>query len=194
MPSVGQAQRGCAHDGREHHQAQDRTGAGSGPRYPAPAHPEEAWGNLMDEGILSIRWETGSMDIRMEAFFPCEMARFKKLLKIIDLDWEHCDTLKDTLKVYFQQQIPALKERRVQLATEYADQKQAVSDLETLVKTRKKPVGVYLTKPELNKAREDLKVAKEKWRTIYRAYKTATANIPKFEKLLETLNKNIGGK
>ena len=79
----------------------------------------------MDEGILSIRWKTGSMDIRMEAFFPCDMARFRKLLKVIDLDWEHCDTLKDTLKVYFQQQIPALKEQRKQLAVDLSHAKQS---------------------------------------------------------------------
>lgn len=148
----------------------------------------------MDEGILSIRWDTGSMDIRMDSFFPCSIDRFKKLLKVIDLDWENCDTLKETLKVYFQQKIRTLKEQRVQLAAEYTNQKQAVSDLETLVKTRKKPVGVYLTKPELQQAREDLKAAKERRWKAERAYKTATANIPKFEKLLETLNKNIGGK
>lgn len=147
----------------------------------------------MDEGILSIRWDTGSMDIRMDSFFPCSIDRFKKLLKVIDLDWKNCDTLKETLKVYFQQKIHALKEQRVQLAAEYANQKQAVSDLETLVKTRKKPVGVYLTKPELQKAREDLTAAKEQWRTTYRAYKKATSDIPKVERLLEITIKNIGG-
>lgn len=147
----------------------------------------------MDEGILSIRWDTGRMDIRMETFFPCDMARFKKLLKVIDLDWEHCDTLKETLKVYFQRQILALKEQRVKLAFEGSKAKQAVADLERMVKTRKKPVGVYLTKEELEQAKADLKNAKEHSRLTDRAFKTATANIPKFEKLLEILNKNIGG-
>ena len=106
----------------------------------------------MDEGVLSIRWETGSMDIRLDAFFPCEQARFKKLLKVIDLDWEHCDTLKEALKVYFQQQIPALKEQRKELAVDLSQARQIVADLERLVKSRKKPVGVYLTKPELEQA------------------------------------------
>lgn len=146
----------------------------------------------MDEGVLSIRWETGSMDIRLDAFFPCEQARFKKLLKVIDLDWEHCDTLKDTLKVYFQEKIPAQKERR-KLAVDLSNANQAVADLERLVKTRKKPVGVYLTKPELQQAKEDLRAAKERRVKLERAFKTATSDIPKLEKLLEIINKNIGG-
>lgn len=147
----------------------------------------------MEEGILSIRWDTGYMDIRLEAFFPCAVSRFKKLLKVIDLDWEHCDTLKETLKVYFQQKISVLKEQKVQTARELAQANQTVSDLERLVKTRKKPVGVYLTKAELQRARDNLKAAKDQRWKLDRAYKTVTSDLPKLEKLLEIINKNIGG-
>ena len=139
----------------------------------------------MDEGVLSIRWETGFMDIRLDSFFPCEQARFKKLLKVIDLDWEHSDTLKDTLKVYFQQRILPLKEKRKKLAVDLSNANQAVADLERLVKTRKKP--------ELQQAKEDLRAAEERRVKLERAFKTATSDIPKLEKLLEIINKNIGG-
>lgn len=139
----------------------------------------------MDEGVLSIRWDTGFMDIRLDSFFPCEQARFKKLLKVIDLDWEHSDTLKDTLKVYFQQRILPLKEKRKKLAVDLSNANQAVADLERLVKTRKKP--------ELQQAKEDLRAAEERRVKLERAFKTATSDIPKLEKLLEIINKNIGG-
>ena len=143
----------------------------------------------MDEGVLSIRWDTGFMDIRLDSFFPCEQARFKKLLKVIDLDWEHSDTLKDTLKVYFQQRILPLKEKRKKLAVDLSNAKQAVADLERLVKSRKKPVGVYLTKAELEQAKEDLKAAKACRVKIDRDFRTVTSSIPKLEKLLEIINK-----
>ena len=139
----------------------------------------------MDEGVLSIRWDTGFMDIRLDSFFPCEQARFKKLLKVIDLDWEHSDTLKDTLKVYSQQRILPLKEKRKKLAVDLSNANQAVADLERLVKTRKKP--------ELQQAKEDLRAAEERRVKLERAFKTATSDIPKLEKLLEIINKNIGG-
>ncbi len=32
---------------------------------------------------LYIEWETGHMNIHMDFFFPCNIQRFKKLLKII---------------------------------------------------------------------------------------------------------------
>lgn len=71
----------------------------------------------MEQGVLSIRWDTGHMDILLDPFFPCSMDKFKKLLKVIDLDWEHADTLKETLKVYFQEQISAKKNTWKRLKT-----------------------------------------------------------------------------
>lgn len=71
----------------------------------------------MEQGVLSIRWDTGHMDILLDPFFPCSMDKFKKLLKVIDLDWEHADTLKETLKVYFQEQISAKKNTWKRLTT-----------------------------------------------------------------------------
>lgn len=181
MPLMGQAQ-GCWHPG-----------AGRSPGNPTQTHTEKAGGKLMDEGILSIRWETGSMDIRMDAFFPCEQARFKKLLKLINLDWEHCDTLKETLKVNFQERIPELKIQRVQVYRELSNVRQAVADLERLIKSSKKPNGVHLTKGELQQAKQDLKAAKDRRMDLDRAFRKATSDIPKLEKLLEIINKNIGG-
>ena len=40
---------------------------------------------------LYIKWETGYMNIHMDFFFPCSQQRFKKLLRVIALDWQHED-------------------------------------------------------------------------------------------------------
>lgn len=61
---------------------------------------------------LYIKWETGYMNIHMDFFFPCSQQRFKKLLRVIALDWQHEDELKETLKIYFQNRIADLVELR----------------------------------------------------------------------------------
>ena len=71
------------------------------------------------------------------------------------------------------------------MAVDLSNANQAVADLERLVKTRKKP--------ELQQAKEDLRAAEERRVKLERAFKTATSDIPKLEKLLEIINKNIGG-
>ena len=100
------------------------------------------------ENIMYVKWDTGHMNIVLQNFFPCSVAKFKKLLKVIALDWENCDRLIEDLKVYFQNQITVCGETAKQSAQDYSRLKTQVSDLEVMVKTRKKPVGVYLTQPE----------------------------------------------
>lgn len=105
---------------------------------------------------LYIKWETGYMNIHMDFFFPCSQQRFKKLLKVIALDWQHEDELKETLKVYFQNRIADLVELRKENGKKYFDFKQKAADTQRMIQSRKHPNGVSLSKEELKQARADL--------------------------------------
>ena len=106
---------------------------------------------------LYIKWETGYMNIHMDFFFPCSQQRFKKLLKVIALDWQHEDELKETLKVYFQNRISDLVGLRKENGKKYFDFKQKAADTQRMIQSRKHPNGVSLSKEELKQARADLK-------------------------------------
>lgn len=106
---------------------------------------------------LYIKWETGYMNIHMDFFFPCSQQRFKKLLKVIALDWQHEDELRETLKVYFQNRISDLVELRKENGKKYFDFKQKAADTQRMIQSRKHPNGVSLSKEELKQARADLK-------------------------------------
>lgn len=106
---------------------------------------------------LYIKWETEYMNIHMDFFFPCSQQRFKKLLKVIALDWQHEDELKETLKVYFQNRISDLVELRKENGKKYFDFKQKAADTQRMIQSRKHPNGVSLSKEELKQARADLK-------------------------------------
>ena len=141
------------------------------------------------ENIMYIKWDPGHMNIVWRNFFPCSVAKFMKLLKVIALDWENCDRLTEDLKVYFQNQVVECNETAKQSARDYSNLRQKVSDLEIMVKTRKKPVGVSLTQPELEKAREDLSRCRKQTADALSSYKKNTANVKKFQRLLEELNR-----
>lgn len=141
------------------------------------------------ENIMYVKWDTGHMTINLDVFFPVNLAKFKKLLKVIALDWENCDRLTEDLKVYFQNQVVECNETAKQSARDYSNLRQKVSDLEIMVKTRKKPVGVSLTQPELEKAREDLSRCRKQTADALSNYKQNTANVKKFQRLLEELNR-----
>lgn len=140
---------------------------------------------MMDN--LYIEWETGHMNIHMDFFFPCSQQQFKKLLKVIALDWQHEDELKKTLKVYFQNRIADLVELRKENGKKYFDFKQKAADTTSLIESRKHPNGLPVSKDELKQAKIDLKEY-----TV--AYKKALADAKRnkrfkeqFEKYLESL-------
>jgi len=54
---------------------------------------------------LYIVHSRGHMAIHMDKFFPTSLQNFKKLLKIIELDWYHQVELKDKMRSYFQVRI-----------------------------------------------------------------------------------------
>lgn len=136
---------------------------------------------------LYIKWETGYMNIHMDFFFPCSQQRFKKLLKVIALDWQHEDELKETLKVYFQNRIADLVELRKENGKKYLDFKQKAADTQRMIQSRKHPNGVSLSKEELEQARADLQ---EYTFSYKKALSDANSNLKfkeKIEKHLEFL-------
>lgn len=130
---------------------------------------------------LYIKWETGYMNIHMDFFFPCSQQRFKKLLKVIALDWQHEDELKETLKVYFQNRIADLVELRKENGKKYFDFKQKAADTQRMIQSRKHPNGVSLSKEELKQARADLK---EYTSSYKKALSDANSNL-KFKERIE---------
>lgn len=136
---------------------------------------------------LYIKWETGYMNIHMDFFFPCSQQRFKKLLKVIALDWQHEDELKETLKVYFQNRIADLVELRKENGKKYFDSKQKAANTQRMIQSRKHPNGVSLSKEELKQARADLQ---EYTFSYKKALSDANSNLKfkeKIEKHLEFL-------
>jgi hypothetical protein len=123
----------------------------------------------------------------MDFFFPCSQQRFKKLLKVIALDWQHEDELKETLKVYFQNRIADLVELKKENGKKYFDFKQKAADTQRMIQSRKHPNGVSLSKEELKQARADLQ---EYTFSYKKALSDANSNLKfkeKIEKHLEFL-------
>lgn len=86
---------------------------------------------------LHIKYDSGSMVIHMDNFFPTSQVKLKKLLKIIELDWQHEDELKENLKVYFQNKIAEHERLRKEAGKCHLDWRQKVADTNVLVATKK---------------------------------------------------------
>ena len=136
---------------------------------------------------LYIEWETGHMNIHMDFFFPCNIQRFKKLLKIIKLDWQHEEELKEKLKVHFQNRISALVDLWKENSRKYYDFKQKAADTTSLIESRKHPNGLPVSKDELKQAKIDLKEYTAEYKKALADVKRNKRFKEQFEKYLESL-------
>ena len=57
---------------------------------------------------IQIKYDNGQMNIRMDAFFPTSQERLKKLLKVVDLDFEHREEIIQTMQQFFQDKVNEL--------------------------------------------------------------------------------------
>lgn len=105
---------------------------------------------------LEIKYENGQMTIHMDAFFPTSQARLKKLLKVVDLDFEHQEDHIKQMNDFFNDKLVELEDKKTSSGKKALEYKQKIADTERIVKDKKKPSGVRLTKEELDKAKEDL--------------------------------------
>lgn len=136
---------------------------------------------------LYIQWETGHMILHMDCFFPCGIQKFKKVLKVIELDWQHEAELKETLKVYFQNRIPALMELWKENSKKYYDFKQKEADTTHLIESRKPPNGLPIAKDELKQAKADLRKYKAAWKKALSDAKSNKQFKEQFERYLKLL-------
>ena len=112
---------------------------------------------------IQIKYDNGQMNIRMDAFFPTSQARLKKLLKVVDLDFEHREEIIQTMQQFFQDKVNELEARRISSGKKAVEYKQKVADTTSIIESRKHPNGVPLTKDEL----ADIKEQNKHFKAVY---------------------------
>ena len=112
---------------------------------------------------IQIKYDNGQMNIRMDAFFPTSQARLKKLLKVVDLDFEHREEIIQTMQQFFQDKVNELEARRISSGKKAVEYEQKIADTTAIIEARKHPNGVPLTKDEL----ADIKEQNKHFKAVY---------------------------
>ena len=136
---------------------------------------------------LRIKYDRGKMVVILNNFFPTSRTRLKKLLKVIDLDYEHRDELIEHLKQFFSEQIPVYKAEFESNGKKYLQYKQLSADTGRMVKSKKRPSGVGLSDEELKQEKERLKTYKEATKKYLSAAKRFQRGQKQYSELLEYL-------
>ena len=136
---------------------------------------------------LRIKYDRGKMVVILNNFFPTSRARLKKLLKVIDLDYEHRDELIEHLKQFFSEQVPVYKSEFESNGKKYLKYQQLSADTGRVVKNKKRPSGVKLSDEELKQEKERLNPYKNTTKKYLSAAKKFQRGHKQYQELLEYL-------
>lgn len=136
---------------------------------------------------IQIKYDNGQMNIHMDAFFPTSQAQLKKLLKVVDLDFEHRDEIIQTMQQFFQGKVKELEEKRINSGKKAVEYKQKIADTGAIIESKKHPNGVRLTKDELADIKEQNKHFKAVYATCISNFNRSIRQKNLFLKHLEIL-------
>lgn len=147
----------------------------------------------MDE-LLKIRYRHGEMTIRLEEFFPSSQKDLKKLLKVIELDWDHKDELIEQATTWVSEHIQMYEQMAKEYANKYVDVRTKVKEFEEKVQRGKS----YLDSHAAWKKTPEYKQLKERFKEINAEYRRLKNNehsyhsyFTKYHRKKEGLQKNL---
>lgn len=160
----------------------------------------------MDQKIINITFHQGMghMTVVLDAFFPTDATRLRKLLSIIDEDYEHRDELRAVVVQHCGQRAQTLMDGRSDLAnqainyhTKATELQPEIDKMARQVDTLQRYVKTYCKRggqgyrQQLKELKAQLKEIKEQQRhalTLYRDYQRRFVGA---EKEAEKLKKNV---
>lgn len=160
----------------------------------------------MDQKIINITFHQGMghMTVVLDAFFPTDATRLRKLLSIIDEDYEHRDELRAVVVQHCSQRAQALMDGRSDLANQAVNYHTKATELQPeidkmarQVDTLQRYVKTYCKRggqgyrQQLKELKAQLKEVKKQQRhalTLYRDYQRRFVGA---EKEAEKLKKNV---
>ena len=129
----------------------------------------------------------GKMNIYMDYFFPTTQKNFKKILKVIEMDYDHRNEHLERLPVYFNERIVELKELAAVNGKGYWEATQKAADLGRILESGKYPNGTRVPIEQLKQIKEEHKEWSYKVKKTLKDYKSCEKKIEQFNKHLELL-------
>lgn len=142
----------------------------------------------MDE-ILHINLENGQMYFDMQHFFPCTKSEMKKLHRIIrEFSWQNdYEALHNKIVDYCELQIKEIEGLMPIYGRKAAAEYQLWKDAERTYHAGKWPVGVPLTKGEMESQKRMVSLHKTRYSSAMKLYKENERALKKFRENIKTL-------
>lgn len=160
----------------------------------------------MDQNIINITYHEGRgrMTVVLDKFFPTDVTRLRKLLKVIDEDFEHRDELRAAVVQHCDRRALSLLDgqkdlanRAVEYHTKATELQPKIDKLTQQVSAMQEYINTYCKRgkgqgyrQQLKELKAQLKNAKEQQRRALSLYRDYQRQFVSAEKNAERLKKN----
>lgn len=143
---------------------------------------------------MTIKYPKGHMTINLEKFFPTSQAYIKKLLVIIDKDWEHKEEHLQAITLWLEEEKNQCEQRVKEYANKYMDAKTKVYEAEPKVQRMKEyldSVAAWKKEPEYKKFKEKFKAVEKEYKKLKEYERSYNSSFKSYSTRKEKLQKNI---
>lgn len=93
--------------------------------------------------IIQINYPRGHMSINLDTFFPTSQSNFKKLLRVIEMDWVSQDDLIQAIATWMIDEIKLCEEKAKEYANKYVGIKPKVREAEVRVREKEHYINTF---------------------------------------------------
>lgn len=140
-----------------------------------------------------IKYPNGCMTINLDNFFPSSEGKIRKLLKIINMDWEQGDSIKQQIKVWMMQEIVLCEKQAKEYANKYVDIHPKVRETESRVEMKAEYLKGLISRretSEFKKLQQELKELKNRLSSLKSLERTYNSSFKYYHTRKERLQRN----
>lgn len=139
---------------------------------------------------MLIKYDNGYMNLNLDAFFPTNSARIRKLIKqFFRIGWKDTSYYFDECIAHIEKRIPRHDKNMKQLITAIVSLRTEKAEVEECIRSKKKANGVRLTKSEMKEYRARKKELAELLKDLSKDSKQMLKDSKKLKENLELLEK-----
>lgn len=136
---------------------------------------------------IHISYRNGCMDIYLPEFFPCNSTKFKKLLKVVEMDYENSETIKKDLREHFKERIAACEVSKKNNESWRQMRESVAERIKSQIASGKDSDGELLSKGDIRRMKAGMKEALEDARYYKHTCLKCERDKEKFEQQLKML-------
>lgn len=147
----------------------------------------------MTDLFITYNEGKGQMTIHCENFFPCSQATLKKLLKVVDMDFEHQEDLLNRMMEFLKDYEVQKRDLKEAIKRNFQKEYETMCSLQHLIHDGRFPNGLPLKKDDRKVKMEELKEQKKVVNRIQQEFKQADRDMKKLHANQETMKEVYGG-